>query len=193
MAMLGSDRRRRRCVHGRGRVPRGAALLAVPALVACMTACGTGDGSPGDGAASDDGDAGVAAAAPEQLVLFYYAHNGTVAPEGAYSVSIRVSSDGQGRLDYEQGYGEARDSLLFEVNPERVLERYTALRPRLEAVDPAAESAGDEPEVGGPVSSFRVTADSVEYRLRDGGVDSLDDFLPEPLSEIRRRFEAGAP
>ncbi|MDX1389529.1 MAG: hypothetical protein R3344_10095 [Acidobacteriota bacterium] len=182
---------------GRRRVSRERIdLLAGAVLVAIVTACGDGDGSSGGGADAGEGGSpsdAAAPAAPDRLDLFYYANNGTVAPEGAYSVSIRVSSDGHGRLDYEQGYGEARDSLLFEVDPERVRERYAALRPRLEAVDPAAEDFGNDPEVGGPVSSFSVMADSVEYRLRDGGVDSLDDLLPEPLSEIRRRFEAGSP
>lgn len=164
----------------------------IGALAVAASACGAGrdadDGSEGRPAVDAD-----APEAPAQLSLFSYFNNGTVAPPGAYSVTIRVSSDGRGRLDYERGYGEVRDSLVFRVDPDSVRRFYATLRPRLVSVDESIDEGEPPEEIGGPVSSFSVTADSVEYRLGGGDVASLEGFLPQPLPEIRRRMDAGAP
>ena len=74
------------------------------------------------------------------------------------------------------------DSLVFAVDTVQVRQLYDSIRPRLVPAekDDSGRGSQETESVGGPVHSFSVTVEGVEYRVASGDAPSLMPLLPQP-------------
>lgn len=168
---------------------RGAASFAprLGAAVLSLVLVGCGPSQPGgqteEGNGADRGTTrGTAPIAPRQIDFFSYENNGTVSPQHALAVSIRMSSDGHGVVRAIRGYSRI-DSLAFTVDSVKVRQLYDSIRPGLVRAVMESDSGRGPREgepIGGPVQNFTVTVDGVQYQVGSGGAPSLMPLLPQP-------------
>jgi len=133
-----------------------------------MALVGCGADQPGWQTDRGSGTGGVttrgsAPVAPRQIGFFSYENNGTVPPQHAIAVSIRMSSDGHGVTHVTRAYSQT-DSLVFAVDTARVRQLYDSIRVRLVPAekDDSGPARRETEPVGGPVHSFSVTVEGVE-------------------------------